>query len=724
MTFVINILWESWLVLGQMAPYLLLGFLVAGVLSVCIPPAWIERNLGRAGFRPVALASLVGVPLPLCSCGVIPVSASLRRHGASRAATTSFLLSTPQTGVDSIAITYALMGSVVAIFRPIVALVTGLIGGGLVQLLGEREEYAATAKTLAHNGEPTNGDSCRSGGSCCEPTAAPVAARSPRERLRRLFASSAQAAKYGFVTLPRDIGTSLVIGVLIAGAIATLAQPHVLQPYLGKGVWAMLLMVAVSIPIYVCASGSVPVAASFIYLGTTPGAALAFLIAGPATNAATISMIWKVLGRRTTLIYLITIVVAAVISGLLLDATFGWLGVGLPEFGGHEHIHASVGLIAHLWAVLLVAVLIMSYTWPWWARRARLSAGAGQRDVQPDGLDSVRLAISGMTCSHCAESVRRTLAESPGVESVEVSLKPGRAVVAGCRLQPESLAARVSALGYKAQAEEWRAQPGYLGNTTLLKMNTILELNNVTLELGGKKILDRLSVEFWEGHVHALLGPNGAGKSTTASLIMGLAGYNHFEGDILYQGESIKKLSIDERARRGITLAWQEPARYEGLPIRSFILAGAKQKSEERLREVLHEVGLEPDRYLDRAVDKTLSGGERKRIELASILAMEPKLVLMDEPDSGIDVEALERIFDALKFFREKGATVILITHSLAVLRQAEHAFLFCCGKLVNKGSVDKIAHYFTQRCTACDDVNPELRELEMEQVEALRVGH
>jgi len=242
---------------------------------------------------------------------------------------------------------------------------------------------------------------------------------------------------------------------------------------------------------------------------------------------------------------------------------------------------------------------------------------------------------------------------------------------------------------------------------------TILALKNITLSLGGKRILENLTVSFWQGHIHALIGPNGAGKSTTANVIMGLSGYTDFEGDIFYEGESIKGLPIDERARRGITLAWQEPARFEGLSVRTFIQAPAKDKSDQRLREVLREVGLEPDRYIDRAVDKTLSGGERKRIELAGILAMEPKLVLMDEPDSGIDVEALDRIFEALKFFKEKQATVIMITHSLPVLRHAEHGFLFCAGRLVAKGPVDRIAYYFEHKCISCDDLHPDVRDLE-----------
>ena len=165
----------------------------------------------------------------------------------------------------------------------------------------------------------------------------------------------------------------------------------------------------------------------------------------------------------------------------------------------------------------------------------------------------------------------------------------------------------------------------------------ILETRKVVLDLGDRRILDHLSLQFWPGHVHAVVGPNGAGKSTLAHTIMGLSGYSEFEGDIVFEGESLSALSIDQRARKGITLAWQEPARYVGLTVKSFISAGAGDKSSDNIRRALELVGLEPDQYLDRAADRTLSGGERKRIELASILTMEPKLVLMDEPDSGID---------------------------------------------------------------------------------------
>lgn len=239
----------------------------------------------------------------------------------------------------------------------------------------------------------------------------------------------------------------------------------------------------------------------------------------------------------------------------------------------------------------------------------------------------------------------------------------------------------------------------------------ILETKNLSLELGGKTILSDLNMEIWEGHVHAIVGINGAGKSTLANTIVGLSGYQDFAGDILFRGKSIKGKSIDERAGMGITLAWQEPARFEGLKVKDFILAAMKEKKLETAKQALSTVGLKPDDYLDRAVDKTLSGGERKKIELASILVMKPSLALLDEPDSGIDIESIERIFQVVKRLKEGGTTVVFITHSQAVLEQAEHAFLFCHGRLVDKGSIKKINKYFENECMPCDLKDPGIKE-------------
>jgi Fe-S cluster assembly ATP-binding protein len=234
----------------------------------------------------------------------------------------------------------------------------------------------------------------------------------------------------------------------------------------------------------------------------------------------------------------------------------------------------------------------------------------------------------------------------------------------------------------------------------------------VTLVKEGKALLNDFSMDIWDGHVHAIIGPNGAGKSTLANTIMGLSGYRDISGDILFQGASIKALGVDERARLGLTLVFQEPARFEGLGVAEFILAGAKEKSRQTLDRALTMVGLDPVKYKARAVDKTLSGGERKRIELASIQAMKPRLVLMDEPDSGVDIDSIPYIYEIIKELKREGSTVLLITHSPQVLKQADHAFLLCGGQLVDKGPMDRMFDYFNGKCIPCRHIGKPDKEV------------
>ena len=217
----------------------------------------------------------------------------------------------------------------------------------------------------------------------------------------------------------------------------------------------------------------------------------------------------------------------------------------------------------------------------------------------------------------------------------------------------------------------------------------LLDIQDLVLSVNGTRLLDGISLELRAGHVHAIVGPNGAGKSTLAYTLMGLDGYRRFDGEILFDGERINDLTVDERARKGMTLGWQEPARFEGLTVKQFVRTAARNKGDQAVGEVLAQVGLAPLRYLHRAVDKSLSGGERKKVELASILAMRPRLVLLDEPDSGIDVESLQRIRQAIALLKAAGSTVVLITHSREVLTWAEHAFLMCCGTIRAVGGVE-----------------------------------
>ncbi len=419
---------ESWLVLGQMGPYLIFGFLVAGLLSVWVSPAWLERHLGGRGAGPIFKASFFGVPLPLCSCGVIPVAASLRRHGASRAATTAFLLSTPQTGVDSILVTAAMLGPLFAVYRPVVALLTGFLGGGLVASFGESANGAA-------GGSGPGPAACTD--DCC-------AGDQGEGKLRR-------ALRYGLVTLPADIGAPLLIGAAIAGMMSALIPPDSLEVYLGGGVLSILILMAAGVPLYVCATASVPIAAGFLHLGASPGAALAFLIAGPATNAATFTTVWKVIGRRTAFLFLGTVAASAFGFGTLLNWLAPVARQAMPQLAVHEHLQSEAGLVYHLSAVFLLAVLANSV----WLRPRHARSQVSAPEPGPGaGSERLELQVEGMTCSHCAESVRRAVGEVPGVRSAEVNLAAGTARVTGQDLAGEDLVNAVSSLGFSARILE------------------------------------------------------------------------------------------------------------------------------------------------------------------------------------------------------------------------------------------------------------------------------
>ncbi|MFA5140180.1 MAG: SO_0444 family Cu/Zn efflux transporter [Elusimicrobiota bacterium] len=412
-----------WSTLCEMAPYLLFGFAAAGALSVLISPGSVERHLGGKDrpFLAVLKATLFGIPLPLCSCGVIPVTASLKRHGASHGAATAFLIATPQTGVDSIMVTYALLGPVVTAFRPLAALVGGLLGGVLVARFSDDEKPAAAA-------EPCKDE-------CCDPKTV------QRGKL-------AGALRYGFLTLPKDIGNPMLVGLILAGLINALIPPHYfheltlpLQQKLGgagASLLSMLVMAGIGIPLYVCATASVPIAAALMAKGVSAGAALVFLMTGPATNAAALTTLWKIMGRKTTAIYVATIAVVSLGFGLALDLFF-------PEVHAVHvaHYHPSASPWGTWSGIALLAVLLFAVVPDWlaWAKPPKEAAALPGEIV---------LTIQGMTCSHCAAAVQRALLSCRGVVSAEVDLASGKAKVKGTDVDAAALAAAVKSLGYEA----------------------------------------------------------------------------------------------------------------------------------------------------------------------------------------------------------------------------------------------------------------------------------
>ena len=229
----------------------------------------------------------------------------------------------------------------------------------------------------------------------------------------------------------------------------------------------------------------------------------------------------------------------------------------------------------------------------------------------------------------------------------------------------------------------------------------LLGIKNLTYTAGDKKILDEFSLSIESSEVHALLGTNGTGKSTLAYVIMGCEGYKPASGEILFNGKTIDELKIHERAQIGITMAWQEPVRFEGINVRNYLTLKSKEADPSMYLEM---VGLHPELYLDRMVDKSLSGGERKRIELASILALHPKLALLDEPDSGIDMLSTQDIINVINVFKKNGSSVLLITHREEISLIADKASQMCRGKIVCSGNPAKVAEYYKSRkCLVCD---------------------
>jgi uncharacterized membrane protein YraQ (UPF0718 family) len=316
---------DFWATIVAMSPYLLLGFLVAGLLSVFISAKTVEQHLGKPGFLSIFKAAILGVPLPLCSCGVIPVSMSLYKHGASRGATIAFLLSTPQTGLDNIFIIYSLLGPVFAIFSPIVAMISGLFGGTLVSLFDKPQVQ--------------QNQSCQK--DCC----------STIKKENRLL----KVLRYSFFILPADIGKAMLIGLIIAAFISITIPDDFFSKYLtvGGGLLAMVVMMAVGIPMYVCSAASVPIAAALIAKGLNPGAAMVFLMTGPATNAAAITTLWATLGHKTAILYLISVILSSFTAGLILDMLFR----GTAKEAICDHSQMFPAWIGNLCAILLLAIL-------------------------------------------------------------------------------------------------------------------------------------------------------------------------------------------------------------------------------------------------------------------------------------------------------------------------------------------------------------------------------
>ncbi|MBG0777981.1 MAG: SO_0444 family Cu/Zn efflux transporter [Desulfovibrionaceae bacterium] len=377
-----NILAESWNVLLESAPFMLLGFAVAGLLKALVPDSLVARHLGarpgRRSLLPVLKASLLGAPLPLCSCGVIPAAAGIRAQGASRGATAAFLISTPETGVDSVAVTYALLDPLMAVIRPVAAFLTATLAGLAIDATGPESERESAAHGEAGQAaaprppalEPLAAahacTSCSCSGHACASRvpgheghahAHGSAASADAETRPQLAVRLRAGMAYAFGDLLVDIGGWFLAGVLIAGAVSALVPAEFVARHLGSGFAPMLGMLALSVPLYVCATSSTPIAAALVLKGLSPGAALVFLLAGPATNAATILVVSRMLGRRAAVVYVAVIALVAVALGFAVEWLYGLAGMSAAAWAAVGDA-APLGPLSAPAAVLLVALIL------------------------------------------------------------------------------------------------------------------------------------------------------------------------------------------------------------------------------------------------------------------------------------------------------------------------------------------------------------------------------
>ncbi|MGH7145310.1 MAG: permease [Planctomycetota bacterium] len=449
---------ESGILFTQMAPFLLLGFLANGLVAMLVPERWIAGHLGRPGFKGVLWATLLGIPLPLCSCSVLPMAMGLRARGASIGATIAFLIATPQTGVDSILVTGQMIGWPFALFKVVEALATGLVAGGLAEwwLGGRAGGGVESLEPSPVGGAP-------------EPSS-PLTALPWSERVRRAFLT-------GFWDFPSSLGGVLIVGILIGGALSALIPPGELALHSQGGrLLSMLVMLALAVPMYVCSTGSVPIAAGFQHAGVPQGALLVFLMAGPATNIAAISVIRRRLGWASLGIFLGVIVVASVGLGVGFEDMAGLMqfqdaGATMAAHAGHMHGMATPSAAAPALAVLsgwdwaavgsLALLLLLP---PFWKMEQALMVAlkkapnpgakkedptmAKQAEPAPSQVKTYEFDLEGLNCDHCIRSTKDSLQGLPGLESLTVSLH--RAVLKGKNLNVAEVEDRVRKQGYEA----------------------------------------------------------------------------------------------------------------------------------------------------------------------------------------------------------------------------------------------------------------------------------
>lgn len=400
-----------------MVPYLAFGLLVAGILKVFVKSSTILNHLGGNSIGSVIKAVIIGVPLPLCSCSVVPTAMSLKSRGASKGSIIAFLIATPQTGVESIAATYGMMGPLFAFFRPFAALVTGILGGIV----------ATKVRTTSINSDETI----------------------PKDKkYPGIINKLKEMVKYGFVELMDDIGLNLLVGIIISAAITIFIPSSFFLFFRERPVLEMFAILLGAVPLYVCATASIPIAAALVFKGISPGAAFLFLLAGPGTNAATITVIFTKLGRVLGSIYLSTIIIGSFVFGTFLNWFYSFLGINPTDsFMQMDHSMESLSPIMIIGIILFTIALLNSIWRSYIKVPLILLFRRITRKSNSNSYSTREFLVSGMTCNNCVKHVKNNL-EILGLSSVSVDLDSGFVSVNGVASNKDILES-VEKIGYK-----------------------------------------------------------------------------------------------------------------------------------------------------------------------------------------------------------------------------------------------------------------------------------
>jgi hypothetical protein len=409
--FLVRFISEFWYISCLIAPWLLFGFFCGGLIAVFVPDSFIRKHLGGKGLGGIIKASLIGMPLPLCSCGVIPVAATLKRQGAGNGTIASFITSTPQISLSSFLPAWQLLSPAMALIRTLFAFLSGILSGILIN-----------AMCPAPAAAPEN------------PEASPAQTVAARPQGNKIVATF----RYAFGTLMGDVGGTLLFGLAISALLGVFMPADFGAQYASNTFLVIPLIILISLPMYTCTNAAIPIAAMLMMKGFSPGAAMAFLIAGPSCSAPMLVSFWKLLGRRAMLIYIAMMIVMTLAVCWGIDL----LGASIP---GLAHVHAGhqhgIPLYQQVFAGLMLAIMVFNWTAGKFRKKAKLTAAPGQ----------LILSVPDMTCAHCRQTIADALNTLPGVSFVEADQKNRQILVQAADSQRSLIGDKLKEAGFNAQ---------------------------------------------------------------------------------------------------------------------------------------------------------------------------------------------------------------------------------------------------------------------------------